>query len=478
MILDHFARRSTDAPDRKALYALSEGRAVTFGELRAEAGAVSEILSRAALEKGARVLLVTGNRTAFFSTFLACLERRLVMIPLDGDSTASEIRATAERYEVSAVVTAAELSGVPESTALPGGVILHLLSRRAATSQVAGLEDACLLKLTSGSTGASKAVVVSESQLVNDGRHIAFAMGIGPDDVNLGIIPVSHSYGLGNLVMPLLLQGTAVALRATFTPGLLLEDLRTTEATVLPGVPFMFRHFQEREFRGALPSSLRLLLTAGARIDALTVAYFKERLGLKIHSFYGTSETGGICYDSSEEVTDPVTLGRPMPETTVRLNSAGRVHVRGNAVARGYLDSTEGEAGSDFSGGGFLTSDLGRFDGGGNLYLTGRASPLVNVAGRKVDALEVEKVLLEMAEIADARVLGVPCETRGQKLLACVVPRTAGLNPLAIRQYCARKLSAYKIPHEFILLEALPVDGRGKLDRPALEALIARPPPQ
>jgi acyl-CoA synthetase (AMP-forming)/AMP-acid ligase II len=118
-----------------------------------------------------------------------------------------------------------------------------------------------------------------------------------------------------------------------------------------------------------------------------------------------------------------------------------------------------------------LTGDLGRLDERGRLYLTGRVSSFVNVAGRKVDPNEAESVLLAMPEIADAKVLGLPCDRRGQKLVAFVVPRSRELSPARVRSYCAGKLSPHKIPRDLILLDSLPLTARGKVDRLALEQL-------
>src|SRR5262249_25046422 len=150
---------------------------------------------------------------------------------------------------------------------------------------------------------------------VNDGRHIIAAMGIAPHDVNLAYIPMSHSYGIGNLVMPLLWQGTPLALRPSFNAARFMQDARTTGATVFPGVPFMFAHL--RASQRPMPESLRLLISAGARIDPRTVAWFHRQHGCKVHAFYGSSETGGISYDDSDALTDSATVGRPLPETEV-----------------------------------------------------------------------------------------------------------------------------------------------------------------
>ncbi|HEX7437581.1 MAG TPA: AMP-binding protein [Caldimonas sp.] len=108
---------------------------------------------------------------------------------------------------------------------------------------------------------------------------------------------MSHSYAIGNLVLPLLWQGTRVALPQSFSPGQFAREVADSGATVFPGVPFMFERIKALEPIDRLPASLRLLITAGARIDAGTVSWFRRHLDRKVHSFYGSSETGGIAYD-------------------------------------------------------------------------------------------------------------------------------------------------------------------------------------
>jgi long-chain acyl-CoA synthetase len=333
--------------------------------------------------------------------------------------------------------------------------------------------------LTSGSTDLPKAAVASEVQMINDGRHIVEAMGITPTDVNLAWIPFSHSFALGNLIMPLIWQGTSLALRRRFTPSQLVSDLMASAATVFPGVPFMFDYIRRNESIPGLPRTLRLLISAGAPIDIHTVEWFHRHLDRKIHSFYGSSETGGITYDDSEDVTDPLHVGHAMPETTVTIKSPdreradGRIFVQGTAVSSGYAGTGSVDAAAAFQEGGFLTGDLGHFDRECRLVLTGRASPLVNVAGRKVDPVEIEHALLQLQGVADARVLGMTCDTRGEQVVAFVVRDDVSLTALGLRQLCAAKLSAHKIPRRFIFVEDFPVDARGKIDRQRLQTLAS-----
>src|SRR5262249_6361666 len=145
----------------------------------------------------------------------------------------------------------------------------------------------------SGSSAEPKAIVATEAQLLADGRHIIEAMAITCDDVSLGVIPLAHAYGLGNLVLPLILQGTTIAIRETFAPRLLMRDLTDRGVTTLPGVPFMFDHVRRHEKELRPLARLRLIVTAGAPIAIETLQFFKTSSGQKLHSLYGASETGG-----------------------------------------------------------------------------------------------------------------------------------------------------------------------------------------
>jgi len=480
-ILEQFERVLGERPYRVACRALTENRCLTFADLAEEYRIVREVLEKARLTEGSCLVSLAGNKAVSLAIILACLDVGIVLLPLDGGTPIAEAMAVIERYRAAAMIgeEGNRISGVETVFELPDGLSLFGLRRRDADLE---LEDTAVLKLTSGSDGAPKAVCSSEMNLWNDGRHIIEAMGIEPDDVNFGAIPISHSYGLGNLVMPLLLQGTAVVLRDSVVPAYFFQDMSRWGVTVVPGVPFMLEHIYRQAQGKRLPTSLRLLLSAGAPMDPGTVSSFKKRFGLKIHSFYGSSETGGITYDDGEEVGDPLSLGKPMPETTVSLDrledsaTEGRIRVNGNAVARKYAPGGCGGDSPELTDGEYLTGDVGRFDERGRLFLTGRISSFVNVAGRKVNPAETEKVLLEMPEISAVKVLGLSCEKRGQKLLACLVPAVDGLSTVTIRTYCAARLSPHKIPRELIFVETIPVDGRGKTDRRALEELARSTP--
>jgi acyl-CoA synthetase (AMP-forming)/AMP-acid ligase II len=478
-----FQQTCRDRLSALAIRNLSDGQSLTFADLLARYEAACRTLAALNIGPGMTVVIRVGNHPCFFSLFAACLHAGAALVPL-GEATDDEAAAVISNCRAAALVTDRTLPPACRQI-LPLGAGVRIASL--ATDRDREVREASVvLKLTSGSTALPRAAVAGVPQMMADGRHVVDAMGIGPDDVNFACIPLSHSYALGNIVMPLLLQGAGVALRPSFNPSRFVSDVTSSAATVFPGVPFMFDRFRTQGLE-QLPRSLRLLITAGAPIDPATVTWFRRRLGRKIHSFYGSSETGGIAYDDSDEVTDPIDVGRPMPETTIEIRQLdgegrGRIFVRGTAVAGSYagddvdpvapaVGDADDRAGG-FVDGGFLTGDLGYLDGSGRLVLTERLSASVNVAGLKVNPREIEGVLRDLPGVADVRVMGASCDRRGQMLVAFVVSDQV-LTPVELRRRCARRLSPHKIPRRFIFLERFPLDERGKMDRRALEALVA-----
>jgi len=477
-LVDAVRRLARDRPGRVLIDAPAEQRQVTAGRLAEDAAATAEALRRLGIGAGHAVAAHVGNRTGYFSLLLGCLDLGAALLPIDGSAPVAEVDLVATRLEASAVVVPA---GRPEAGEhdLPGGLRLARRPDPARPLAPTPAGPVGMLKLTSGSTGVPKATLTTEDQIAADGRALIEAMDIRPDDWQVGAIPVSHSYALGNIVGPLLLQGTAVVLRDTFVPAQILEDAVRTKARLFPGVPFMFDRLVTMVRDGwPWPPTLETMISAGAPLDRAIARAFAEHTGHRIHSLYGTSETAGIAYDADPPADGEVTMGRPVPGVTLAFwpddaarPGAGRIHVTGPAVSSGYAAGADDAA---FVGGGFLTGDLGALGPDGRLRLEGRVSAFVNVAGRKVQPDEVEAVLRAHPLVADARVFGLPDERRGEQLAACVVPRPGAEPPrvVALRAFCADRLAAYKIPRLLVLVAELPRDERGKVSRKALEVLV------
>jgi long-chain acyl-CoA synthetase len=329
-----------------------------------------------------------------------------------------------------------------------------------ATSVPESGTDICVIKTTSGSSGEPRPLAFTAENMLADGRQICATMEIGPDDRNLGAIPFGHSYGLGNLVLPLLMQGTLVIASAEMLPEALAALVHQFGATVFPSVPAVLRAMAESaSLNPARLRTLRRVISAGAPLRPGMAAEFSTRLGLQIQNFYGSSETGGICFDRTGDATlTGRSVGTPMEGVTVRLDEEDRVLVSSPAVV---------------TPGAYKLGDLGAWGLHGELVLTGRATALANIGGRKVAPAEVERVLRELAGVSDAWV-GVGTRKLGPRdagggedfLLAAVETEHTREEMLAA---LVHHLPAWQIPRSLWVEARLPRNARGKLDRAELE---------
>jgi acyl-CoA synthetase (AMP-forming)/AMP-acid ligase II len=469
-IVDEFDRLWRTDPARPLIHLPSRGCSLTASDLQRKRRQFITELTAAGIRDGHIVLSRTGNRPSFFPLLLAAWSVGAVVMPVDEGTRDHELDELASQFGVAADVRA----GVrPVRAARPLDEALTIEVRpQSVRTRHPGFG---LLKLTSGSTGARKAVAVPPVAMINDTSRIIKAMGIRPDDTQIAVIPLSHAYGFGNLVLPLFLQGTPIVLREAFVPQAIVADARRYQARVMPGVPFMFQHLAANPPRDGWPPSLTWLISAAARLDPGLRRAFHDRFGVKIHSFYGTTETGGIAFDDSDVTDDSAAVGWPMPGVTVELHDSdavpeayGLVHVRSDAVAPGYVPASADDGQGQLSKG-FLTGDYGTILSDGRLVLAGRISTFINVAGRKVQPGEIEQALRDMPGVVDARVLAVADSVRGEQVAAVVAG--GAVSRAAIRQFCVSRLPSYKVPRVIVVVPELPLTARGKPDTRAIQAL-------
>src|SRR5437016_1182833 len=322
-----------------------------------------------------------------------------------------------------------------------------------------------LLKLTSGTTAAPRAIRFGSEQLLADCNQICDTMGISDVDLNFGVIPISHSYGFSNLLIPLIARGVPMVLSRERLPRAVLADLARTNATVFPGMPLFYQAFCEINDTPALPN-LRLCISAGAPLSAAVAKKFFEKFKKPIHSFYGASECGGICYDREGRSDIEGFVGQPMRGVEVELVDAtatsSRVRVRSAAVGDGYFPKPdEGKLGT----GTFIPDDLLAREASG-FKIVGRISDLINVAGKKVNPAEVETQLLRFAGVRQAVVFGrsAGAGLRNEEVVACVVAAPA-VSENDLLRFCRTALSAWQVPKQIFIMDAIPTNERGKISR-------------
>ncbi|OLB18323.1 MAG: hypothetical protein AUI05_02980, partial [Verrucomicrobia bacterium 13_2_20CM_2_54_15_9cls] len=434
-LLDGWEQTLRRAKDRPAILDTYGQVLRKFAEIEERACEFERKLEK--FPPGGVIAIQIGNHEDWPSILIACLRRHLVVLPLEQSINDQQREATLELCKAGAVVSAVSSGAAPDISRL----------RTADATPDWGENPPSLLKITSGTTAAPRAIRFRSHQLLADCNQICDTMKITGADLNFGVIPISHSYGFSNLLTPLIARGVPMVLSRDRTPRAILSDLARSNATVFPGMPVFYQAFCEMDYVPALPK-LRLCISAGAPLPRTVAKKFREKFNLPIHSFYGSSECGGICYD--RETTNEVEgfVGQPMAGVGIELlepnASACQIQVRSAAVGDGYFPEPDEEKLGD---GAFVPDDLLARDDSG-FKIVGRISDVINVAGKKVNPEEVEAHLLRFSGVRQAVVFGRPAAAgvlRNEEVAACVAG-SRHLTEEGLLRFCRTALSAWQVP--------------------------------
>jgi acyl-CoA synthetase (AMP-forming)/AMP-acid ligase II len=413
---------------------------------------------------GAVVAVQIGNHEDWPAVFIACLRRQLITLPLDQSIGEQQRDGALEICRASAVVSVPTRESAPRITRL----------QSADTASDWGKNVPSLLKLTSGTTAAPRAIRFRSHQLLTDCNQICDTMEISGDDLNFGVIPISHSYGFSNLLTPLIARGVPMVVSRDRTPRAVLADLACTGATIFPGTPVFYQAFCHMGDVPPLPK-LRLCISAGAPLSSAFAKKFLQKFRQPIHSFYGASECGGICYDRYGTTFEDGFVGQPMRGLELEFidpkERASQIRVRSAAVSDGYFPGTDEQK---LGNGVFVPDDLlARHDSA--LKIVGRVSDVINVAGKKVNPAEVEAHLLRFKGVRQAVVFGrvTGAGLRNEEVAACVLA-SPDVSESDLLRFCRTELSGWQVPKRIFVVDVIPINERGKVSRRELARQFSR----
>jgi acyl-coenzyme A synthetase/AMP-(fatty) acid ligase len=430
-------RRGSDTAVTQA----SDRRSCTFRELDDRAAAWLAAHSPSSGLSGRAAVFSAPNGIEWFVIFIGLLRAGATLVPLDAAEPPDAQRRAAEALRAGFLWEGGCLVALPRP-----------VRRR---------RPACLIKLTSGTNGTPRPLAFTGAQLLADARQVTATMGIRTKDLNYALIPLGHSYGLGSLVIPMMAKGVAMVCAEAPLPHAIEEDFKRWSPTVFPCVPAVWRALAAADVDPGSLRSLRLAVSAGAPLPPEVARGFAARFGLHLHNFYGSSETGGISFDRSGGATLAGGVGRALRGVRIARLRGERIRVCSAAVF------TRANPRVRASSGCWIPPDRVTIDTRGELRLSGRRGSMVKIAGRRVSLSEVELCLRRIEGVREAwvqvgpgpnAVLGaaLAADRPAAELRAALVPTTA----------------AWKIPKRWIVLPALPLTARGKVDTRALHARL------
>jgi malonyl-CoA/methylmalonyl-CoA synthetase len=503
------ALRMPAAPDAEAG---ADGDAIdwTYGELLGRAEAAAAGLRRLGIGHGDRVACLLGNGPELVLLHLALLRLGAVLVPINLAYRRREVGhiladaaprllvveaarrgvldevPAAERASLEAVLDAGELrrwSSGDSGPAAPAAVATGAPGAPTALGAAAGGDDLALLLYTSGTTGASKGAMISHNNVLATVTGLLAAWNWRAEDVLLLALPLFHVHGLIVGLDCALAAGATVELRRRFDAAAVAGELAGGAVTVFFGVPTLYvRLVEELRRRGGDPTSLsavRLFCSGSAPLAPETFAAFRGLTGQAILERYGMTECGMIASNPYLGPRLPGQVGSPLPGVSVRLvdeagrdlaaGAEGELLVRGANVFGGYWQAPEKTAASfvqDAAGRRwFRTGDLARQDPGtGTFSLLGRRHELIISGGFNIYPREVEETLLAFPGVREAAVVGRPHAEWGEVPIAYLVADPA-LEPPALLAFCKGQLAGFKVPRELRLLDVMPRNALGKLQK-------------
>jgi len=327
----------------------------------------------------------------------------------------------------------------------------------------AALSGIALIISTSGSEGRSRPVLLGNAQLDAAAAASNSRLPLGPGDLWLNCLPLCHIGGQ-SILWRCARAAAGMLLHDGFSAEAVAADLARFPVSHISLVPTMLSRLLELDVKP--PPSLRIALVGGA---ALSQPLHDRALaaGWPLCPSYGMSETAAqfATHTPADGPWHEGLVGRPMPGHEMEINAEGRIRIRGPQVMAGYLD------GSGLDSAGWLTTgDLGEIDGEGRLTITGRADDILISGGIKVHPLTVESCLAACPGIRDVAVTGLPDPVWGQRIVALIVGSTSAEQLLA---HAREHLPPAARPRQIRILDGLPRNAAGKLERAALIRLAA-----
>ena len=470
---------------------LPGGAPLTYRDAFAAAGRFAHVLVRYGVGPGDRVAVQTEKSAAGLVLYLACLRAGAVFLPLNTGYTPAEIAYFVNDAEPRLFV-AAEKNREKIQAALPQLAILTVSDDGNSGSLIAeaasqpadfpdapvGMADLASILYTSGTTGRSKGAMLSHGNLHSNAESLKQAWAFTPDDVLLHALPIFHIHGLFVATNVSMLAGAAILLLPKFEPDAVFRAL--PQASVMMGVPtFYTRLLKDERLNRDTTGHMRVFISGSAPLLPETHREWEARTGHALLERYGMTETNMNTSNPYRGARIPGSVGLPLPGVEIRIadgegkplpqGDIGMIEVKGPNVFQGYWrmpDKTKAEFRSD---GYFITGDMGTIGADGYLRIVGRGKDLIITGGLNVYPREIESLLDDLPGVEESAVVGLPHDDFGEGVTAFLVLKPgAQLNETDVQASLADKLARFKLPKRVIVLDQLPRNTMGKVQKSAL----------
>jgi malonyl-CoA/methylmalonyl-CoA synthetase len=483
-ILAHFLTAAAVQGPKPFL--IEQGKTIlTFADLEARTGQLAARLRDLGGKPGDRIVVQVEKSPENVLLYLAALRAGLVYVPLNTAYTSSELAYFLENAEP-AVVVCRPADEEQVRSLMPSGRLVTLGEDSSGTllddvpTEVLPIEprdasDLAAILYTSGTTGRSKGAMLTHANLLSNAETLKDLWGWSSDDVLIQILPIYHVHGLFVALHGALLAGATVLFHRGFDPAQVIADF--AKATLLMGVPTHYTRLTSApELTREACARMRLFISGSAPLLAEAHERFEEKTGQRILERYGMTETGMITsnpYLGGERVAGTVGYALPGVEVRIDGDSAGPgvLEVRGPNVFAGYWRMPEKTKEEFRDGGWFITGDVATMAADGRITLVGRAKDLIIAGGLNIYPKEIEEAIDALPGVEESAVIGVPHPDMGEGVVAVIVAKKrAEISEAGVMAALSDQLARFKQPRRVLIVDALPRNAMGKVQKAALRA--------
>ncbi|HPS55397.1 MAG TPA: class I adenylate-forming enzyme family protein [Sedimentisphaerales bacterium] len=493
-LFDLLKRSAAKFPGRTAV--IDDACEITYAKLLSNTEQLSKYLKSAGCRPGVKVAVVLPNSSVYFAAFFAISASGAAIVAMSSKMTVYEAAGFIKRADVSLVLTEktfadnlAEQLGNKEQISIvtieqnSDGVLKIGIFIQRCPKVDSDNSDVALMVYTSGTTGQSKIVMLTDDQLISNMFIYKAVMDFEMPNVVYCSLPLHHIYAICAQVLTHISCGdTFIAMNRPFFIKDFFKAVQNHKVTITAFVPYMAilmaEYSQPNQFD---LSSLKYITLSGAKTpkhvyQKLTNAFDH----IKFINTYGMSEAGSrISIAAPEPAEFPVeSVGKAMPSVAIRITDnrgevlpakhIGQIEVKSSGVFKGYFNQPKLSKGMIVSGW-LKTGDIGKLDTQGNLYLVGRKKEMIICGGENIFPAEIEETLLENPSVREAAIIGIPDDRLEEVPCAFVVPGDSFCSETDIINFCRKRLSSFKVPRKVFFIEQLPMLGTSKINRRKLK---------
>ncbi|MEC7762125.1 MAG: AMP-binding protein [Pseudomonadota bacterium] len=475
----------------------------SYGDLAARVRAASSVFHAQGVRRGDRIGTLCQNRPDVIVCLLAAARLGAIFVPLNFRLTAPELDYVINNAELHTLVVGPEYTDLIEGlrdrlpckfyaqfgTSHRGFPVYETLLDQAGRApdrvDVADSDVAALL-YTSGTTGKPKGAMVTHGNIWCNNSNWTLAFGFREDDVMLSVAPMFHAGGLFAIMPSVLLTGGHVIVRGAFDPDDYLQTIERYGVTMTFGVPTMILALtQSPVFEQTDLSTLRFVIVGGAPSPESLLRICGRR-NIPVAAAYGLTEsTSAHTFLETQYALPKInSVGRAVMMGAFRLQDGdgnlitephvkAEVQLKGDNIFVGYWRLKDASQEAFTEDGWFRTGDVAYIDEDGFLFVCDRVKDMIISGGENVYPAEVESVVLDHPAVANVAVVAAPDEKWGETVVACVVTKPgASLTYDELEAHCTAQLARYKIPRRLRLMDDLPLNGAGKIQKATLRDLV------